>query len=56
LSSLAFWKTSKNVDTFNIVLISNQDGTLIEIQNDASLNFTNSATEEVIRALYASLR
>ena len=55
-SSLAFWRTSENIDVFNIVLIVKQDGTLIEIQNDAYLNFTNAATEEVIRALYASLR
>ena len=39
-----------------ISLISNQEGTLIEIQNNANLNFTNTATEEVIRALYADLR
>ncbi len=56
LSSLAFWKTSENIDAFNIVLISKQDGTLIEVQNDAYMNFTNAAAEEVIRALYASLR
>ena len=56
LSSLAFWRTSENADAFNIVLISQQDGTLIEVQNDAYLNFTNAASEEVIRALYASLR
>ena len=55
-SSLAFWKASENTDTFNIVLISKQDGTLIEIQNDAYLNFTNAAADEVIRALYTSLR
>ena len=56
LDSLVFWKSNKTVDSFNIVLISNQDGTLIEIQNNAYLNFTNTATEEVIRALYADLR
>ena len=56
LSSLVFWKSSKAMDSFNIVLISNQEGTLIEIQNNAKLNFTNTATEEVIRALYADLR
>ncbi len=56
ISTLAFWKTSEKTNAFNVVLISKQDGTLIEIQNDAYLNFTNSAAEEVIRALYASLR
>jgi outer membrane protein assembly factor BamC len=56
LSSLVFWKSSKAMDSFNIVLISSQEGTLIEIQNNANLNFTNTATEEVIRALYADLR
>ena len=56
LSSLAFWKSAKDINSFNIVLISNQDGVLIEIQNDAYMNFTNTATEEVIRGLYADLR
>ena len=41
---------------FNIVLIKNTKGTLIEIQNDAFTNITNTATEEVIRALYTDLR
>ena len=56
LSSLVFWKSANDVNSFNIVLISNQDGILIEIQNNAYLNFTNTASEEVIRALYADLR
>ena len=56
LSSLAFWKSAKEINSFNIVLISNQDGVLIEIQNNAYMNFTSTATEEVIRALYADLR
>ena len=56
LDYLAFWRSSPNVNTFNIVLITNQEGTLIEIQNNTFTNITNTATEEVIRALYADLR
>ena len=56
LSSLNFWKSTEDSDTFNIVLLSDQNGTVIEVQNDAYLNFTNTATEEVMRALYADLR
>tara|TARA_B110000444_G_scaffold73953_1_gene69636 strand:- start:613 stop:1710 length:1098 start_codon:yes stop_codon:yes gene_type:complete len=56
LSSLAFWKSSPDINSFNIVLVTNQEGTLIEIQNDMFANITNTATEEVIRALYADLR
>jgi uncharacterized lipoprotein len=56
LSYLAFWKSSPDVNSFNIVLVTSQEGTLIEIQNDMFANITNTATEEVIRALYADLR
>ena len=56
LSSLNFWKSTEDTDTFNIVLLSDQEGTVIEVQNAAYLNFTNTATEEVMRALYADLR
>ena len=52
----AFWKSSANIDSFNIVLVTRQEGTLIEIQNDMFANITNTATEEVIRALYTDLR
>ena len=53
---LAFWKSSKDINSFNIVVITKQEGTVIEIQNDMFSNITNTATEEVIRALYADLR
>ena len=56
LDYLAFWKSSEDIDSFNIVLITKQEGTVIEIQNDMFANITNTATEEVIRALYADLR
>ena len=56
LEYLAFWRSSTNINSFNIVLITNQDGTSIEIQNDTFTNITNTASEEVIRALYADLR
>ena len=56
LDYLAFWKSSKDVNSFNIVIITKQEGTVIEIQNDMFSNITNTATEEVIRALYADLR
>jgi outer membrane protein assembly factor BamC len=56
LSYLAFWKSSPDVNSFNIVLVTSQEGTLIEIQNDMFTNIPNTATEEVIRALYADLR
>ena len=56
LSYLAFWKSSPDVNSFNIVLVTSQEGTLIEIQNDMFANITNTVTEEVIRALYADLR
>ena len=56
LNYLAFWKSSADINSFNIVLVTSQEGTLIEIQNDLFANITNTATEEVIRALYADLR
>ena len=56
VSYLAFWKSSENINSFNIVLVTSQEGTVIEIQNDMFANITNTATEEVIRALYADLR
>ena len=56
LEYLAFWKSSEDIDSFNIVLITTQEGTVIEIQNDMFSIITNTATEEVIRALYADLR
>tara|TARA_B100000767_G_scaffold169153_1_gene158341 strand:- start:832 stop:1179 length:348 start_codon:yes stop_codon:yes gene_type:complete len=56
LDYLAFWKSSKDINSFNIVIITKQEGTVIEIQNDMFSNITNTATEEVIRALYADLR
>ena len=56
LDYLSFWKSSENIDSFNIVLVTSQEGTLIEIQNDMFTNITTTATEEVIRALYSDLR
>ena len=56
LDYLAFWKSSENINSFNIVLVTSQEGTVIEIQNNMFANITNTATEDVIRALYADLR
>ena len=56
LDYLSFWKSAENIDSFNIVLVTSQEGTLIEIQNDMFANITTTATEEVIRALYSDLR
>jgi outer membrane protein assembly factor BamC len=56
LNYLAFWKSPSNINSFNLVLVTSQEGTLIEIQNDMLVNVTSTATEEVIRALYTDLR
>ena len=56
LDTLAFWKDSDSLESFYIVVLSNQKGTSIEIQDDTFINFTNQASEEVIRALYSELR
>ena len=56
LDTLVFWKDSDSLESFNIIILSNQKGTSIEIQNDAFISFTNQASEEVIRALYSDLR
>ena len=56
LDTLAFWKDSDSLESFNIIVLSNQKGTSIEIQDDAFTSFTNQASEEVIRALYSDLR
>ena len=56
LDYLAFWKSSTKANSFNIVMVTKQDGTMIEIQNNMFANITNTATEEVIRALYTDLR
>ena len=56
LDTLAFWKDSGSLESFYIIVLSNQKGTSIEIQDDAFTSFTNQASEEVIRALYSDLR
>ena len=56
LDALAFWKDSDSLESFYIIVLSNQKGTSIEIQDQAFTNFTNQASEEVIRALYSDLR
>ncbi len=52
---LTFWKSTDS-NTFNLVLISEKESTIIEVQNDASVNITDTATEEVIRALHVNFR
>lgn len=57
LDIILFWKSNdESSSSFNIVLVPSREGTLIEIQNDAFTNISNTATEEVIRALYTDLR
>lgn len=56
LDKLAFWSNDDDSEFFSIVLSSNQQGTTIEVQNDAFINVTSQASEEVMRGLYAGLR
>jgi len=44
------------METFSLVLSSNQDGTYIEVQDDNFTDFSNVASQEVIRALYTEFR
>jgi outer membrane protein assembly factor BamC len=54
--NLAFWSSSSDMETFSLVLSSNQDGTYIEVQDDNFTDFSNVASQEVIRALYTEFR
>ena len=56
LSFLTFWKESTNVQQFNLVMSESQDGVSIEVQDANASSFTNVASEEVMRALFAEFR
>ena len=56
LSNLIFWKSNKSDMQFNIVMSIDKDGTLIEVQDSNYLSFSNIASEEIMRALYAEFR
>lgn len=55
-SFLTFWRGSTNTEQFNLIISENQDGVTIEVQDANSASFTNIASEEVMRALYADFR
>ena len=50
-----FWSDDES-EVYNIVLLVEQLGTTIEVQNDNFVNVTSQASEEVIRGLHADLR
>mgnify|MGYP001264439430 CR=1 FL=1 len=54
--NLLFWSSSSDIETFSLVLSSNQNGTSIEVQDDNFTTFSNVASQEVIRALYTEFR
>ena len=56
LNFLTFWKGSTNTEQFSLVMSENQDGVSIEVQDNNASNFSNVASEEVMRALYAEFR
>ena len=56
LSNLIFWESNNTEQSFNIILSIDKDGTLIEVQDNNYLSFSNIASEEVMRALYADFR
>ena len=55
-SNLIFWKSDDSDIKFNLVMSVDKDGTLIEVQDNNYLSFTNIASEEIMRALYSDFR
>jgi len=55
-SFLTFWKDSTNIEQFNLIIRESQDGVSIEVQDSNAASFSNVASEEVMRALYAEFR
>ena len=55
-SNLIFWKSDNSDIKFNLVMSVDKDGTLIEVQNNNYLSYTNIASEEIMRALYSDFR
>ena len=56
LSNLIFWKSDNSDIKFNLVMSVDKDGTLIEVQDNNYLSYTNIASEEIMRALYSDFR
>ena len=55
-SKLIFWKSDDSDIKFNLVMSVDKDGTLIEVQDNNYLSYTNIASEEIMRALYSDFR
>ena len=53
---LAFWRGSAEREQFSLIMSESQDGVSIEVQDANSTSFSNVASEEVMRALYAEFR
>ena len=56
LDFLKFWNTSTSNEEFNIILTESKNGVTLEIQDTSYAYFSNVASEEVLRALYADFR
>ena len=56
LSNLIFWKSDDSDIKFNLVMSVDKNGTLIEVQDNNYLSYTNIASEEIMRALYSDFR
>jgi len=54
--NLKFWSSSTDIEAFSLVLLSNQDGTSIEVQDENFTAFSSAASQEIIRALYTEFR
>ena len=55
-SFLTFWKDPTDTEQFNLIMRESQEGVSIEVQDTNATSFSNVATEEVMRALYAEFR
>ena len=55
-SFLTFWKGQTDTEQFNLIMRESQEGVSIEVQDTNATSFSNVATEEVMRALYAEFR
>ena len=55
-SNFIFWKSDDSDIKFNLVMSVDKDGTLIEVQDNNYLSYTNIASEEIMRALYSDFR
>ncbi|MEC7677371.1 MAG: outer membrane protein assembly factor BamC, partial [Pseudomonadota bacterium] len=55
-SNLIVWKSDNSDIKFNLVMSVDKEGTLIEVQDNNYLSYTNIASEEIMRALYSDFR